>query len=400
MEATRNQPAAETSAGGDQRKETREYQTYVWYSGYAIFVLCLGLGILLLTLDFDPYIPVPVWLALLIGSLAAGFGASSEVFSRRTELALYYGAILGSWTLVLSAPDQGMLVIILVLVAALGSYIVSIRTVMVIIVLNNLVVVLHMAVHGADLVGFAVNTVFNLVIHCAAVFSTYALYRETQMREELEQKNVELEAAGILLEDSAATAERLRISRELHDSIGHQLTVLNLELEAAKHRMGQYDDARAELPAHIERAGEVAKGLLADLRSTVGELRDSEPGDLQVRLGRLAAAVPSLEIHIEAEEPLLVDDQQAAALVRAAQEIITNTVKHSGASELSLAVRRQESSVVLTGVNDGKAPKSISLGHGLTGLRERAELLGGELKVASSPEFTVMFQFPLREKSS
>lgn len=398
MDARRNHPSAETPVSGDQRRETRDYQTYTWYSGYAIFGLCLGLGILLLALGFDPYIPVPVWIALLIGSLAAGFAAATEIFRRRTELALYYGAILGSWALVLTASDQGMLVILLVLVAALGSYIVPIRTVMIIVILNNLVVTLHMVIHGADVVEFAVTTVFNLVIHCAAVFSTYALYRETQLREELEEKNLELEAAGILLEDSAATAERLRISRELHDAIGHQLTVLNLELEAAKHRIAQYDDAPTELPAHIERAGEVAKELLSDVRSTVGELRDSAPGDLGRRLRRLAAAVHSLEIHIETEENLHVDDRQAAALVRAAQEIITNTVKHSGAQELSLTVRRQDPDVVLTGINDGTAPKNISLGHGLTGLRERAELLGGQLSVSSHPEFTVRFQIPLREE--
>lgn len=102
----------------------------------------------------------------------------------------------------------------------------------------------------------------------------------------MEQKNLELEAAGVLLENSAATNERLRISRELHDLIGHQLTVLNLELEAAKHREG------SQAHQHVDQAANVAKDLLANVRTTVGELREAGPRGLQQSLERMAGAVP------------------------------------------------------------------------------------------------------------
>lgn len=381
-----------SAAGGSNR--------YAEFSGLAIFVLCIGVGMLLAVLGSEPHIPRSLWVLMLIVCLVAAFLASVEVFGRSLQLLLYAIAVLSSWSLLMSHPEQGMLMIILVLVAAIGSYIVPMPLVLGLVASNTAVLTLHMGIHGLDLLNIVINAVFTLVIHLAAVFSTYALYRESEMRQKLEQKNVELEAAGILLEDSAATAERLRISRELHDAIGHQLTVLNLELEAAKHRMGQYDAAPAELPAHIERAGEVAKELLSDVRSTVGELRDSEPGDLQTRLSRLASAVPSLEIYVETEDLPVLDDQQIAALVRAAQEIITNTVKHAAASELSLIVNREGAQVVLTGSNDGITPKTVTPGHGLTGLRERAELLGGQLSVSSSPQFTVRVHLPIGEEDS
>lgn len=399
MEETRQQPEALTSADDGHGGETGHYRRYAEYSGVAIFALCLGAGLLLVFLGPEPVIPAAMWILLLIVCLASAFFAASGAFDRRQQRLIYAVAVLASWSLVLTAPDLGMLLIILVLVAAVGSYLVSIRVVFGVIVLNCAVVILHMSIYGADLLDLAATAIFALVIHLASVFSTYALYRETQLREELEQKNLELEAAGILLEDSAATAERLRISRELHDAIGHQLTVLNLELEAAKHRAERYDGAPAALWSHIDRASEVAKGLLADVRSTVGELRASDPGDLQARLARLAAAVPSLQIRLEAEDPPALDDQQVAALVRAAQEIITNTVKHSGARELWLKISREGTDVVLTGVNDGLAPKSVTPGHGLTGLRERAELLGGAISVTSRPQFTVKVQLPLREET-
>lgn len=361
------------------------------YSGAAIGLLCLGLGVLLLILGPDPYLPAWLWFGLYLATLAAVVWAVGGWLDRFRSQVVYCGAVVLTWTVTLAMPDQGMVVVLLIAVAAVGSYVLPLRGVAVIVLLNSAVLAAQLLIQGRDLTETVVSVVFYFILQFASVLSTYALYRETLLRAELEQKNVELEAAGVLLEDSAKTAERLRISRELHDAVGHQLTVLNLELEAAKHRSG---GAGVELGAHVGRAAAVAKDLLHEVRSTVGELRESEPGDLQATLERLAAAVPSLEIHVEVDDAVIVDDQESAALVRAAQEILTNTVKHSEAQELSLTVVAEGQGTVLTGTNDGLAPKRITHGHGLTGLRERVELLDGELSVSSSPQFTVEVRLP------
>lgn len=363
------------------------------YSGAAILVLCLGIGVLSLFAGSEPFIPIWAWVLLLLGCLVSVFVAASGIFSRRHQLALYSAALLSSWALLLTMPHQGMLAVILVVIAAVGSYLLSIPVVLGVVVLNLLALVIQQLIHGVDLVESVASTVFYAFIHLAAVFSTFALWRETTLRAELEQKNVELEAASVLLEDSAKTAERLRISRELHDAVGHQLTVLNLELEAAKHRLSTTTQAQS-VAEHVDQAAQVAKHLLADVRNTVGELRETEQGDVQGHLERLAAAVPSLEIHVETSGAAALDDQQSAALVRAAQEIITNTVKHSEARELSLVLTQEDSHIVLSGSNDGLAPKTITPGHGLNGLRERVELLGGRLSITSSPHFTVEVRLP------
>lgn len=374
-------------------------------SGVAILLLCLGVGLLMLAVGGGPYVPGWLWVAVLVGCLTATFFAASGLLTFLWQRLTYAAAVLSSWALLLTMPNQGMIVVILVVVAAVGSYIIPIPAVLGVIALNCAVVLGHLMAHGVEPVEYLAVTAFYAIIHLASMFSTYALHRESELRAELEEKNVELEAAGVLLEDSAKTAERLRISRELHDLIGHQLTVLNLELEALKHltsRTQQPEPAAGPQPArdavrlrsHIDQAAAVAKDLLHDVRSTVGELRQSDPGDLQENLERLAAAVPSLEIHVEVDDAVTVDDQESAALVRAAQEIITNTVKHAEAQELSLTVAGEGPDTVLTGINDGLAPKRITPGHGLTGLRERVELLGGELKVSSSPQFTVEVRLP------
>lgn len=362
------------------------------YSGLAIFALCLGIGVLMLVLGPHPYIPAWMWFALFLTSLAAVFTAGSGALPRRWTWISYGVSLVTAWAAMLTVPQQGMFVVVLVVIAAVGSYIVPLRAVAAVVVLNCTVILVHLIALGADLAEAVAVTIFYLIIHSASVLSTYALSRETRMRAELEEKNLALAAASMLVEDSAKTAERLRISRELHDLIGHQLTVLNLELEAAKHR------GSGGAQEHIHRAGLVAKELLADVRTTVGELREAESADLRGHLEQLAAAVPSVEIHVGVDDDVVADEEQTAALVRAAQEIITNTVKHSQAGELLVTLTQHGGQLRLRCVNDGDTPHRITEGHGLTGLRERIGLLGGTMEVTPSPEFTVEVHLPVRER--
>ncbi|MGO1523736.1 MAG: sensor histidine kinase [Nesterenkonia sp.] len=285
-------------------------------------------------------------------------------------------------------PNQGMLQVLLIVVAAVGSYVLSLRLICGVIVLNCLLIAGHLWFHDAGLQESVTAASFYMILHLAAVFSTYALWREVQVRAELEQKTTELEAASVLLEDSAKTSERLRISRELHDLIGHQLTVLNLELEAPKHREGQ------QARQHIDQAADVARALLADVRGTVGELREAGPGDLRTVLLRIASAVQSLDVDVQVDDEVTVDEQQAEALVRAGQEIITNAIKHGEAKGLWLTVELDGDQTRLQGTNDGLAPRRVVAGHGLQGLRERVELLGGSLRVSPHPYFTVEVSLP------
>lgn len=359
------------------------------FAGYAFMGLSLSLGVLTLIMD-ELAVPAWIWAGILAVWCITTNLSVAELLNRTGQLLLYGTAVLTSWVLLVTVSNSStMTVMLLVAVAAVGSYLIALRWVFSIVLLNCLVIFGHGWWAGADLAEAVSTAIFYLIIHVAVVFSGYAMSRETQLRAELEQNNLELEAAGVLLADSAASAERMRISRELHDLIGHQLTVLNLELEAAKHREG------AAAGEHIDRAGAVAKELLADVRSTVGQLRQDHPGDLQDSLQRLAGAVPSLEIHVDVDAAVLVDEEISATLVRAAQEIITNTVKHSEATELLLTITLDEGTVTLSGINDGTPPRTITLGHGLTGLRERLELLGGHLKIHTTGHFTVEAQVPV-----
>ncbi|MDN5724298.1 MAG: two-component sensor histidine kinase, partial [Corynebacterium sp.] len=128
------------------------------------------------------------------------------------------------------------------------------------------------------------------------------------------------------------------------------------------------DDASAG--THINQAAAVAKELLGDVRSTVSAMRDSDAGDITEALERMASAVPSLEVHVRVDDDVRPDESQATVLIRAAQEIMTNTVKHTEAAELSIEISRTNGVLRLLGKNDGNITSSYTPGNGLRGLED------------------------------
>src|SRR5699024_3518206 len=139
------------------------------------------------------------------------------------------------------------------------------------------------------------------------------------------QAHVELKAAGILLAESTRTAERLRISRELHDLIGHQLTALTLNLQAARHLDAEHGRH------HLDREDEVARGQLRDVRATAGRMR-SRAADLRRSLEEMVEGIPGLGVEVATDPELDLRDEHQIAFLRLAQEAVTNTIRHSGAS--------------------------------------------------------------------
>lgn len=166
----------------------------------------------------------------------------------------------------------------------------------------------------------------------------------------------------------AVSEERNRFARDLHDILGHSLTVITVKAELAR-RLLEVDPerARAEL-ADLER---LSRDALADVRRAVAGYREvTLPGELAKARQALAAA------RIEAEVPNSTDDVPSEVRELFAwtiREGVTNVIRHSGARRcrIELAADRVEVS------DDGQGPGSAAPGHGLTGLRERAAALGG-----------------------
>lgn len=198
-------------------------------------------------------------------------------------------------------------------------------------------------------------------------------------RRELLRAHAELRETRDLLAQSSQLAERLRISRELHDLLGHRLTALNLNLEVLSHL------AEGRALHHAARAQMLAKLLLGDVRAAVSAMQ-AEPGlNLDASLSALVQEIPHPRIHLDVPAGLgLEDPDRAHALLRCVQEIVTNAVRHSGADNLWIEVFRSGKEVKVQARDDGRGVASLQPGNGLTGLSRRLADLGGTLELASS----------------
>jgi signal transduction histidine kinase len=366
------------------------------WAGLAMLAISVGVASPTLFGAAEPEIARGWWVVLFILFLAALLTATavSAATPAATPIsgALRYGAyaasVISAWALVLTAQQTGLLLVLLVITAATSVYVVPLWLGLLVIALNTGVVLAVTIPNAPNATETVILTGFYLLIQLATLLSSATLIREQRMRRELAEAHVELQAASVLLSESARTAERLRISRELHDLIGHQLTVLTLELETARHV------DREHVRTHLDRADGVARELLSDVRRTVGQLRTEAP-DLERALRQMTSALPGLTVTIDVAPSVRVGEEQSAALVRAAQEIVTNTLRHADARELWIEVTSDQDVVALRAKDDGRgAAEDIEFGNGLTGLRERFAELGGEIAVDGRRGFMVSATVP------
>jgi signal transduction histidine kinase len=218
---------------------------------------------------------------------------------------------------------------------------------------------------------------------------------------QIERLLIDLERAQDAEVRAAALAERQRLAREMHDVLAHSLSGLALQLEGA--RLLAVDDAASpRLTETIERAHHLARSGLQEARRAIGMLRDEEELPGPERLAALAtefeadSGVPCA--FAVTGEPRELGPQARLALYRVAQEALTNIRKHArpervevrlayepDGTRLSIedAGRDREPVPALAGGGDGGAPGRP--GYGLTGMRERAELLGGRLAAGPTP---------------
>jgi len=221
------------------------------------------------------------------------------------------------------------------------------------------------------------QSLFYVGFSAFVMTTAYVARQQAQARDEQRRLNAELRATRALLAESARVNERTRISRELHDLLGHHLTALSLNLEVASHMT----EGRAQ--EHVRQAHTLAKLLLTDVREAVSQLRDASGGiDLAAALQPLADHVPSLDITLDVQSPLAVDDpERAHVMLRCTQEIITNAVRHAGARQLRIRVWREPGALMLDAQDDGQGADGLVPGNGLRGMRERIQQCGGTLEI-------------------
>jgi two-component system sensor histidine kinase UhpB len=182
-------------------------------------------------------------------------------------------------------------------------------------------------------------------------------------------------------------AERRTVARELHDEVGQTLTALLAQLERCNRA------APPELQTELAEAQEIARAGLADVRRVVTRLRPDTLEDLGLvsalrALARRVSDQTGVPIVHELDPSLPALDQQAELVVyRIAQEAITNAVRHADASQIELRVDCDDTGVTLVVSDDGIGLRSgDGPANGIRGMRERALLVGGRLRVGNRPD--------------
>ncbi|MHA6524749.1 sensor histidine kinase [Tessaracoccus sp. G1721] len=356
-----------------------------------VAVLVVGVAVLAARAEIsaDPAVVVAWWAAYLV--YLAVFLTGSELIRRRPPWPPVVSVVVMFVTasvLWLLAPHLGWTALLPVVTTAVAAFDLSSRAVVALVAAQTVIIPVGGVLAGWEADDVVFQTLAYLAFQVFAALVVTTARREATARAELAAAHADLHAATALLATSSREAERLRIARDLHDVLGHQLTALALELEVASHRTdGPGRD-------HVLRARDIAKDLLGDVRSTVGELRDTRTGleptlrDVVERLGL------TVDLRVVEHEPL--DDARRLAVVRAVQEVATNTARHSGAARLEVEVVSDDHGLMFRAHDDGAGVRRIVRGNGLRGMAERFEDLGGELEVESGPGrgFTVTARVP------
>jgi signal transduction histidine kinase len=226
----------------------------------------------------------------------------------------------------------------------------------------------------------------------AAAFTavvTELLRREQRARIELADANAKLRGYAAQAEELATTQERNRVARDIHDGLGHHLTVVQMQVQAARAVLPS-DPARAD--AVLARAQEQSTEALAEVRRSVAALRGPRTAPpladaLHALVAETTAAGVPTELEVDGTVRALPPDTEET-LFRAAQEGLTNVRKHAAAGHARLLLRYRDDGTVQVEVCDdgrGMAGTPEGAGFGLLGLRERADRLGGSVDLVSHP---------------
>ena len=242
----------------------------------------------------------------------------------------------------------------------------------------------------------------DALISVIALAITVGLGRAGRLRVDL--ANARAEAA----EEAArhrSSEERLRIARELHDIIGHSLGTIAVQAGVGRHLMDTDPRSAADALDNIAR---ISRDSLDEVRAVVAALRDEEPpyqpapglSDLPELIEKVRAMGLTVELTLP-HDVEAVSRQTGAAVYRITREALTNVVRHAGASTASVRVDHRDGRVEVAIHDDGAGDKAggqgLSAGHGIAGMRERAEALGGSLSAGPSSDggFLVTASLPV-----
>ena len=244
--------------------------------------------------------------------------------------------------------------------------------------------------HGARVViGFSLAaTLFALVVGqlwpwgFIGIFMMVMVGLGNVTRAAMEDKNAALSAAHEEVKLLAATAERERIGRDLHDLLGRSLTLVALKAELAA-RLAPRDPSGAQ--AEMRAVADTAREALAEVRAAVAGMTGAGLArEVDLSCSALAAAGIACEVE---GEPDRIDGHAGAVLAMALREAVTNVIRHSSATRCLISIRAAGGETSLSVIDDGQG-LAVREGGGISGMRARLSAAGGRLHVEGGAQGT------------
>ncbi|MDA8216501.1 MAG: sensor histidine kinase [Dehalococcoidales bacterium] len=365
--------------------------------GNVAFVVVVIAAYFTTFLQHIPFAVYEVAGLIVLGSVYLAIGIYGFAYGERrgsAAAAAYFGVQIGlaAAIMLLSHASAAVWLLTLPLVAQSvvlpsggWAFVVGAATVAIVVVPIGYLAGLEVAFQA--LVGYLAGVVFVVVFMQLVVAEQNARAKVERLLAELDDANRKLREYSVQVEELAMARERNRLARDIHDGLGHYLTAVNMQLEAARAVM-EIDPPRAL--AAIDKAQTLTKEGLADVRRSVAALRASptEGRTLSEALGALVeecrAAGVAAELAVTGE-PRPLPPPVELTLYRTAQEGLTNVRKHARATRATLTVDYRDGAVRLVVEDDGVGAEKADGGFGLLGLRERVHLLGGSVQVRTVP---------------
>ncbi len=213
----------------------------------------------------------------------------------------------------------------------------------------------------------------NAIMACMLVF--YTLYNLS-----IERSNHILKLSQQEVQRLAQMAERERIGRDLHDVLGHTLSLIVMKSELASRLVDRDPNAAAVQIREVEK---VARDALGQIRTAVAGIRLAGL-EAELANARLSLLSADIQLHYQLA-PVELTSEVETVLALGVREAVTNIIRHSNARQVEIDLTKNNTILQLKISDDGKS-SPVTPGHGLSGMRERLELLGGRLEVDTAPQ--------------
>lgn len=331
-------------------------------------VLAIGLTAFISNVQYG-FGPQLIFFILFAVIFVAITSSDSFGLSRQIKVVGLLSLLLLSVSIWFTAPSDINLILTVVMMAQ-APYAISRRQCwQLILVVNLAFLAVHYGYLGMEDIIFSWASMFAL--QAFATTSSLARVEEASLKQQLLEQNIELVAARSALAQKSQMEERLRIAGDLHDSIGHQLTALRLQLEA----LAQV--APEELKSRVAASQQLSGDLLENIRGIVKRMSFDEPANLKVLIEQIDVDTPGVNISLLGPIPAIGHALQHQ-LVSCIKEGVSNAIRHGGADKIDIAFAEK---CLIIDDNGKGISEGTELGFGLNNLTQRLAPFGGQVEL-------------------